>query len=72
MDVEMGEQGLDIKNVSRDQVALLANALKTAQDQGFMDDPDLRKLFKLLAVLQSELWDDMTSGAFDFKRFTRQ
>ncbi len=72
MHVEMGEEGLDLLGVSRDQVALLAEALKASPNQGFMEDEELRKLFKLLAVLQSDLWDDMTSGEFDFGAFKRQ
>jgi hypothetical protein len=68
----MGEEGLNIYDVSRDQVALLAEALKTSSDQKFMDDEELRRLFKLLAVLQSEVWDDMTSGRFDFTQYKRQ
>lgn len=72
MHVEMGEEGLNVLNVSRDQVALLADALKSAENQGFMDDEELRRLFKLLAVLQSDLWDDMTSGRFDFSAYKRQ
>lgn len=72
MKVEMGEEGLTITDMSRDQCALLADALKSAEDQKFMDDADMRKLFKLLAVLQSDLWDDMTSGTFDFTPYKKQ
>jgi len=72
MKVDMGDEGLNILDVSRDQVALLAEALKESPNQQFMDDPDLRKLYKLLAVLQSDLWDDMTSGKFDFAAYKKQ
>ncbi len=72
MRVDMGEEGLNIIDVSRDQVALLAEALKESPNQKFMEDEDLRKLYKLLAVLQSDLWDDMTSGKFDFAAYKRQ
>jgi hypothetical protein len=72
MNVEMGEEGLNITNISRDQVALLAQALRSAGDQGFMQDAELGRLFKLMAVLQSDLWDDMTSGRFDFKAYQKQ
>lgn len=72
MHVEMGEEGLNVLDLSRDQVALLAEALKASPSQGFMEDEELRKLFKILAVLQSDLWDDMTSGKFDFGGFKRQ
>lgn len=72
MRVDMGEEGLNIIDVSRDQVALLAEALKESPNQQFMEDEELRKLYKLLAVLQSDLWDDMTSGKFDFSAYKRQ
>jgi hypothetical protein len=72
MQVEMGDEGLDVRGITRDQCALLADALKASGDQRFMDDADLRRLFKLLAVLQSDVWDDMTSGKFDFKPYRRQ
>ncbi len=69
MDVDMSDDGLNVSNISRDQVALLAQALRSASDQSFMEDPELSRLFKLLAVLQSDLWDDMTSGKFDFSAY---
>lgn len=72
MHVEMGEDGLVITDMSRDQCALLVNALKSASDQAFMDDADLRKFYKLMAVLQSDLWDDMTAGKFDFAPYKKQ
>jgi len=72
MQVEMGDEGLNILGITRDQVAMLAEALKETSSQEFMNDEELRKLFKMLAVLQSDLWDEMTSGSFDFNQFTRQ
>jgi len=72
MQVEMGEEGLDVTGITRDQCALLADALKASSDQRFLEDAELRRLFKLLAVLQSDLWDDMTSGKFDFDPYRRQ
>ena len=72
MKVDMGEDGLDVMGLSRDQCALLADALKASNDQRFMDDAELRRLFKLLAVLQSDLWDDMTAGRFDFDPYRKQ
>jgi len=72
MQVEMGEEGLDVTGITRDQCALLADALKASSDQRFLEDGELRRLFKLLAVLQSDLWDDMTSGKFDFDPYRRQ
>ncbi|WP_455380182.1 hypothetical protein [Acidihalobacter prosperus] len=72
MKVEMGNDGLDILGLSRDQVAWLAEALKSAPDQTFMQDEELRRLYKLMAILQSEVWDDMTAGKFDFSPYRRQ
>ncbi|MFW5452981.1 hypothetical protein [Thioalkalivibrio sulfidiphilus] len=72
MKVEMGEEGLNILDMSRDQAALLVEALKASPKQGFMEDEELRRLFKLLAVVQSDLWDDMISGKFDFSAYKRQ
>ena len=72
MQVEMGDEGLDVRGITRDQCALLADALKASSDQRFMDDSELRRLFKLLALLQSDLWDDMTAGTFDFDPYRRQ
>lgn len=72
MHVEMGDEGLNVTDISRDQVALLVQALRSASDQGFMDDAELGRLFKLMAVLQSDLWDDMTAGKFDFKPYQKQ
>jgi len=72
MRVEMGEEGLNILDLSRDQAALLVEALKESPKQGFMDDAELGRLFKLLAVVQSDLWDDMTSGKFDFSAYKKQ
>ena len=67
MQVAMGDDGLDVSGIARDQCAMLVDALKASRDQRFMEDADLRRLFKLLAVLQSDVWDDMTAGRFDFE-----
>lgn len=72
MNVEMGDDGLNVSGISRDQVAMLAEALKSATDQAFMQDDELRRLYKLLAILQSDVWDDMTAGRFDFGAYRRQ
>lgn len=72
MHVEMGEEGLNVIDINRDQVALLVEALKESPNQKFMEDDDLRKFYKLLAILQSDVWDDMTSGKFDFSRYKKQ
>ncbi|OOC10962.1 MULTISPECIES: hypothetical protein [Thioalkalivibrio] len=72
MNVDMGDEGLDVTGISREQCATLVEALKASSDQSFMEDPELRKLFKLLAVLQSDLWDEMTAGQFDFSQYKKQ
>ncbi len=72
MKVEMGETGLNVLDISRDQAALLVEALKASPKQEFMNDEELGRLFKLMAIMQSELWDDMVSGKFDFGPFKRQ
>ncbi|WP_018934695.1 hypothetical protein [Thioalkalivibrio sp. ALJ24] len=72
MNVDMGDEGLDVTGISREQCATLVEALQASSDQRFMDDPELRRLFKLLAVLQSDLWDEMTSGQFDFSQYKKQ
>jgi hypothetical protein len=73
MKAEMTEDGeLNILDISRDQVALLAEALKESPNQQFMDDEELRRLFKLFAILQSEVYDDMVAGQFDFTHFKKQ
>lgn len=70
MKVEMTQDGeLNVLDISRDQIALLSEALKASPDQRFMDDAELVKLFKLFAILQSEIYDDMVSGTFDFTQF---
>lgn len=72
MNVDMGDDGLVISGLSRDQVALLVEALKVSSNQSFMEDAELRKLYKLMAILQSDVWDDMTAGRFDFGAYRRQ
>ncbi|AOU98968.1 hypothetical protein BI364_14305 [Acidihalobacter yilgarnensis] len=72
MKIEMGDDGLEILGLSRDQVALLTEALKSAPNQAFMEDDELRRLYKLMAILQSDLWDDMIAGRFDFSPYRRQ
>lgn len=61
--------GIDISDISVDQVSLLVHALKESPNQVFMDDPELSKMFKLLAILQSEVFHDMSSGKIDFSQF---
>ncbi len=70
MKVEMNSDGLiDITGVNVDQIGMLVHALKASPRQDFMDDPELSKMFKLLAILQSEVFHDMTSGKIDLSQF---
>lgn len=64
--------GPELRALSRDQVSRLAFALRDSPDQSFMEDPELRRLFKLMAVLTSEVFDQMTEGQFDFSQFKLQ
>jgi hypothetical protein len=71
--VEMTENNeLNILDISRDQVALLVQALHASPNQEFMNDAELQRLFKLLAVLQSDLYDDMIQGNFSFELYRKQ
>ena len=70
MNVSMNESGgIDITDMDVEQVSLLVYALKESPNQVFMDDPELSRMFKLLALLQSEVFQDMTSGKIDFSQF---
>ena len=62
-------QGLDISDVNLAQIALLVQALKESPNQEFMNDPELGKLFKLMAIVQSDVFDDMKAGKVDFSQF---
>jgi hypothetical protein len=68
MRVEMGEEGLSILGMSRDQAGLLVEALKASPKQDFMDDDELRNLFRLMAVVKSDPWEGMRRGRFDSSR----
>lgn len=73
MRVEMTENNeLNILDISREQIALLVQALHASPEQKFMEDLELQRLFKLLAVLQSDLYDDMVQGNFSFKPYRKQ
>jgi len=70
MNISMNESGgIDITDMDVDQVSLLVYALKESPNQVFMDDPELSRMFKLLALLQSEVFQDITSGKIDFSQF---
>ena len=73
MNVELNDRGnLDILDVSPEQVKLLAQALKDQAETWFADDDELRRLYKLLAVMQSEVFEDLKTGRIDLKQFRRQ
>jgi len=70
MKVEMNENGsINITDVSLDQIGLLVHALKESPNQGFMDDHELSKMFKLMAIIQSDVFDDIKSGKIDISKF---
>jgi len=70
MKIEMNEAGgIDITDLTIDQVVNLMESLKASPEQAFLEDQELRKMFKLLAILQSEVFQDMESGKIDFSRF---
>lgn len=62
MRVEVGEEGLSILGMSRDQAGLLVDALRASPKKDFMDDDELRKLFRLMAVVKSDPWEDVEIG----------
>ena len=61
--------GIDLLDVSVDQVSMLVHALRESPNQTFMDDHELKKMFKLLAILQSEVFQDISSGNIDLSQF---
>ena len=61
--------GIDVLDMTVDQVSLLVHALRESPNQIFMDDDELNKMFKLLALLQSEVFHDITSGKIDLSQF---
>jgi len=70
MKVEMNDNGgIDVTDISIDQVSLLVNALKQSPNQDFMSDTELSKMFKLLAILQSEVFSDLASGKINLSKF---
>lgn len=73
MHMQMNEEGgLDILNLSTEQVELLAKALKDSPQQDFMQNEELNRMFKVIAIIQSELFSDMKAGRFDFNQFKKQ
>lgn len=70
MKVEMNDDGeINLNDIDVDQISLLVNALRDSPNQQFMEDIELNKMFKLLSILQSEVFHDEDSGKVNFVRF---
>jgi len=70
MKIEMNDQGgIDLVDIDVDQVSLLVQSLMESPNQQFMEDAELKKMFKLLSILQSELFTDLGSGKIDLTQF---
>ena len=70
MKVAMNENGgVDIEDISMEQIGLLVHALKESSNQDFMNDLELGKMFKLMAIMQSDVFDDLKSGKIDMNKF---
>lgn len=72
MKVEISEDGeLSIQDLTREQVVLLVRSLKASPEQEFMNEDELRRLFELFELLQSEVYEYMVSGTFDLSQVSR-
>jgi len=70
MKVEMNESGcLDITGITMEQISLFVHALKESPNQDFMNDHELGKMFKLMAIMQSDVFEDIKSGKVDITKF---
>lgn len=70
MKIEMNDQGgIDLVDIDVDQVGLLVQSLMESPNQQFLEDPELKKMFKLLSILQSELFTDLGTGKIDLTQF---
>lgn len=70
MKVEMNDDGeINLNDIDVDQISLLVNALRDSPNQQFMEDIELSKMFKLLSILQSEVFHDEDSGKVNFVQF---
>jgi hypothetical protein len=70
MKIEMNDEGgIDLIDIDVDQVCLLVQALQESPNQVFMDDVELKKMFKLLSILQTEVYQDLDSGKVDLTQF---
>ena len=70
MKIEMNDQGgIDLMDIDVDQITLLVQSLLDSPNQKFMEDPELKKMIKLLSILQSELFTDLGTGKIDLTQF---
>jgi len=70
MKVEMNDNGeINLSEITIDQVGLLTDALRASPNQKFMDDDEIKRMFKLLAILQSRVFHNIDSGKIDFSEF---
>ncbi len=70
MKVVMNDNGgINVEDISMEQIVLLVHALKESPHQDFMNDPELGKMFKLMAIMQSDVFDDLQSGKIDMSQF---
>ena len=61
--------GVNIQDISLAQIGLLVHALKESPHQDFMKDEELGKMFKLMAIVQSDVFEDIKSGKIDITKF---
>ncbi len=70
MKVEMNDNGeINLSEITVDQVSLLTDALRESPNQKFMDDGEMNRMFNLLAILQSRVFQNSDSGKVDFSEF---
>jgi len=70
MKVEMNDDGeINLNDIDIDQIGLLVDALQASPNQKFMEDMELSQMFKLLSILQSEVFHDLDSGKVNVEQF---
>lgn len=70
MKVEMNDDGeINLNDIDIDQISLLVDALQASPNQKFMEDMELSQMFKLLSILQSEVFHDLDSGKVNVEQF---
>lgn len=70
MKVEMNDDGeINLNDIDIDQIGLLVDALQASPNQKFMGDMELSQMFKLLLILQSEVFHDLDSGKVNVTQF---